>query len=302
MNRKEFLIQSALLTAGAFIPFKKWLPVQNGNFQLLRRNVGTFTERGGTIGWLASDEAMVIVDSQFPPFAKHCLNGLRQKTSHRLDLLLNTHHHGDHTSGNPVLKPKAKQSVAHKNVPVLMRQAAEEGETGLAVPAATFTDSWSKTAGDETIHAVYYGRAHTAGDSVIYFEKANVAHVGDLVFNRMNPFTDRPGGGSIHHWIEVLSAIEKNYPDDAIFIFGHGKPEYGITGSKDDIKVMKRYLSAMVEQVEKGIDSGKPKEEIVAMKTLPGFADFLYADFWTLQQNLEVVYKEITEQKWLPVN
>ncbi len=301
MDRKEFLLKSSILAAGAFIPFKKWMPVKKGNFQLLRRNVGIFTEQGGTIGWLASDDAMVIVDSQFPPFAKLCLDGLNQRTSHALDLLINTHHHADHTAGNSVLKPKAEQSVAHKNVPILMKQAAEEGETELAVPAATFTDRWSMKAGDEMIHTNYYGRAHTAGDSVIYFEKANVAHVGDLVFNRINPYTDRPAGASIHHWIEVLSAIEENYPDDTIFIFGHGKSEYGVTGNKEDIAVMKSYLTAMVEHVESGIESGKTKKEIVTMKTLPGFPEFLYGDFWSLRQNLEVVYAEITEEKWLPV-
>lgn len=301
MNRKEFLIQTSLAAAGAFIPFKKWLPVQKGNFQLLRRNVGTFTGRGGTIGWLASDEAMVIVDSQFPSSAKNCLSGLQQKTSHGLNLLVNTHHHGDHTAGNPVLKPKAKKSLGHKNVPILMRQAAEEGETNLAVPEITYNNNWSMEAGDEIVHATHFGRAHTAGDSVIYFEKANVVHVGDLVFNRMNPYTDRPAGASIHHWIKVLSAIKKQYPDDTIFIFGHSKPEYGITGNKEDIGVMKSYLTAMVEHVENGIERGLTKKEIVTLKQLPGFENFLYADFWSLQQNLGVVYAEITKQKWLPV-
>ncbi len=301
MNRKEFIIQTSLLTAGAFMPFKKWLPVQQQNFKLLRRNVGTFTGRGGTIGWLAANDAMVIVDSQFPETAKHCLEGLYKKTSHGLGLLINTHHHGDHTSGNPVLKPEADVSIAHKNVPVLMRQAADGNEENLAVPATVFTDSWSTKTGDETVHTHYFGRAHTAGDSVTYFEKANIAHVGDLVFNRMNPYTDRPGGGSIHHWIKVLDDIINKYPADAIYIFGHSNPEYGITGSKEDVEVMKSYLAAMVEHVENGIANGLTKKEIVTLQTLPGFENFLYADFWSLQQNLEVVYIEITEQKWLPV-
>lgn len=301
MNRKQFIIQTSLAAAGTFIPFKKWPTFQPGTFQLLRRNVGTFTEQGGTIGWLAAADGFVIVDSQFPETAKRCLDGLYKKTSHSLDLLINTHHHGDHTGGNPVLKPVAEKSVAHKNVPILMKQAAEDSKANLAVPETTFTDSWKMQVGDEIVHTHYYGRGHTAGDCVIYFEKANVVHTGDLVFNRMNPYTDRPAGASIHHWIKALARVEEKYPNDALFIFGHGKPEYGITGKKEDVGVMKSYLEAMVEHVEMGIEHGKTKKEIIKLKTLPGFENFLYADFWSLQQNLEVIYAEITKQKWLPV-
>lgn len=303
MDRRQFLFQSSLLAAGALLPFRKRVIAQPGNFQKLRRNVGYFTEQGGTIGWLAAGDGFVVVDSQYPESAKHCLQGLQQRTSHSLDLLINTHHHADHTNGNPVFKPVAETMAAHENVPVLMKKAAEESDNTAepAYPTTTYQDSWSMDAGDETVHAHYFGRAHTGGDSIIYFEKANVVHMGDLIFNRMNPYTDRPAGASIHNWIKVLSQAEEKYPDDAIFIFGHGKPEAGVTGKKGDLGVMKNYFSAMIEHVEKGIEQDKSKEEIINLKELPGFEDFLYADFWTLSQNLDVVYQEITGKKWLEI-
>lgn len=303
MDRRQFLIQSSLATAGAMLPLKKLFAGKPGNFNTLRRNVGYFTERGGTIGWLASKDGLVVVDSQYPETARHCLDGLKEKTSHSMDLLLNTHHHGDHTAGNPVFKPVAKKSVAHKNVPVLMKKSAEQSgnDNSAGIPSDTYTDSWKMDIGDEIIHANYFGRAHTAGDSVIYFEKANVVHMGDLMFNRMNPYTDRPAGASIHNWIKVLSAVEEKYPDDAIFIFGHGKPEFGVTGKKEDLGVMKKYFSAMVEHVENGVEAGESKEEITDLAELPGFENFLYADFWSLSQNLNVVHEEVTGRKWLEI-
>lgn len=301
MKRRDFLIQTSFLATGAFIPFKKWLPQQEGKFQLIRRNVGTFTERGGTIGWLATDDALVMVDSQFVPSAEHCYTGLKKKNAHKLDLLLNTHHHGDHTSGNPFLEPKADKTVAHKNVPILMKWAAEDDKKKLGEPTTVFEKGWSKDVGDEIVHANYFGRGHTGGDSVIYFEKANIAHVGDLVFNRRNPYTDRPSGASIYSWVNVLDSILNKYPNDTILIFGHGIPKYGITGSKEDVKVMKSYLEGMVEHVENGIAKGLTKEEIVALKTMPGFQDFQYGTGWNLQSNLEVVYAEATGEKWLPI-
>lgn len=301
MNRKEFIIQTTLLTAGAIFPFQKKRLQSSRNFQLLRRHVGIYTNRGGTIGWLANKDAMIMVDSQYIPFAKDCLNGLQKKTSQSLNLLVNTHHHDDHTSGNPFIKPKANKTVAQKNVSILMQRFASKNETP-AVPETTFSKSWNINTGNETVHATYYGRAHTAGDAVIYFEKANVVHVGDLVFNRMNPFTDRPAGASIHHWIKVLDNILKEYPNDAIFIFGHGNPKYGITGNKKDLHTMKNYLSAMVEHVEKGIAHGKLKKAIVSLKKMPGFKNFVYGKSWTLKNNLEVIYAEVKKQKWLPVS
>ncbi len=303
MDRRQFLIHSSLVTAGTLLPFKKLFASKPANFSMLRRNVGYFTERGGTIGWLAAKDGLVVVDSQYPETAKNCLEGLHQKTSHAMDLLINTHHHGDHTNGNPVFEPVAGKMVAHENVPKLMKESAKESdnETEPAYPTTTYNDTWSMDVGDETVHAHYYGPAHTGGDSVVYFEKANVVHMGDLVFNRMNPYTDRPGGASIHNWIKVLRQVEEKYPDDAMFIFGHGKPEFGITGKKEDVGVMKNYFSAMVEHVEKGVEQDKSMKEIIDEKVLEGFENFLYADFWSLSQNLEVVYAEVTGPGGVPL-
>lgn len=297
MDRRQFLFRSSLLAAGAALPFKDLLAYSKGSFTSLRRNVGYFTERGGTIGWLASPDAMVVIDSQYPATAQKCLNGLRDRTDHPLDLLINTHHHSDHTSGNPTFKGVAEKMVSHENVPELMKQANEkaEGEANTAYPTTTYSDQWKMVVGDETVHAKYYGRGHTSGDSVIYFEKANVVHMGDLVFNRMNPYTDRPAGASMMNWIKILDTVADEYPADAMYIFGHGKPEYGVTGNKEDLGVMRDYLSAIIEYVQEGVEQGKSKEEITQIKVLDGFENFLYADFWTLPDNLGVAYEEVTE-------
>ncbi len=294
MDRHQFLIRSSLAAAGAAVPFHNLFANAGfaGTFTKLRRNVGYFTERGGTIGWMAADDGAVVIDSQFPETAKNCFRGLRERTGHPLNLLINTHHHGDHTSGNSVFKGKVEQIVAHQNVPKLMKKSSEDSEGEPAYPDTTFADSWKLDVGDETVHATHYGPAHTSGDAVIYFEKANIVHMGDLIFNRMNPYTDRPAGASIHNWINVLKSVTNEYPPDAIYIFGHGNPEFGVTGKNKDVLVMHDYLNALVEHVEKGIEAGHPKEKIIDKQKLEAFPEFQYADWWTLSQNLEVVYEE----------
>ncbi len=297
MDRRQFLFHSSMLAAGAALPFKSLFANNQGRFKTLRRNVGYFTERGGTIGWLASPDAMAVIDSQYPKTAKNCLNGLRDKTDQPLNLLINTHHHGDHTGGNPIFKGVAEKMIAHDNVPKLMQKANKEseGEGNTAFPDTTYSESWEMDLGDETIHAKYYGPGHTSGDSVVYFEQANVVHMGDLVFNRMNPYTDRPSGASMRSWIKILSAVADEYPSDAIYIFGHAKPEYGVTGNKDDLGVMENYLSAVLNYAQKGIEQGLSKQEITNKETLEEFDHFLYADFWTLSDNLGVAYEELTQ-------
>lgn len=297
MNRRQFLFRSSLLAAGAAFPFKSLFAHNQGRFTTLRRNVGYFTERGGTIGWLASPNAMAVIDSQYPKTAENCLNGLRDKTDQPLNLLINTHHHGDHTGGNATFKGVAEKMVAHNNVPKLMEKANNEGEGegNTAYPETTYSKRWKMDLGEEIIHAKYFGRGHTSGDSVVYFEKANVVHMGDLVFNRMNPYTDRPSGASMQNWTKILSAVADEYPSDAVYIFGHGKPEYGVTGDKEDLGVMEDYLSAVLEHAQKGIEQGLSKDEITNKKSLEAFDHFLYADFWTLSDNLGVAYEELTQ-------
>jgi glyoxylase-like metal-dependent hydrolase (beta-lactamase superfamily II) len=87
-------------------------------FKEIRRNVGFWTARGGTIGWLVNPTGVITVDSQFPDTAALCLEQLL-KASGKAEIasLINTHHHGDHTGGNGVFRPKTKQIIGHANVP-----------------------------------------------------------------------------------------------------------------------------------------------------------------------------------------
>lgn len=299
MDRRQFLLSTTMAAAGTMLPLQQLFARKFGEFTPIRRNVGYFTASGGTIGWLTSTGGFVVVDSQYPDSARECLEGLSDKTRSRLNALVNTHYHGDHTGGNAVFEETAQQIVAHKNVPGLMEKAFEESEDAESEPAypdTTFDKTWQIQVGDETVHAKHYGPAHTGGDAVIYFEKANIVHMGDLVFNRMNPYTDRPSGASVHNWVTVLAMVEEEYPADARYIFGHGSPEFGVTGLKEDVAVMRRYLSSLVNHVQEGIEAGRSREEIVNLDSMPGFDNFLYADFWTLSQNLDVVYEEAMEQ------
>ena len=264
-------------------------------FETLRRGVGTFRQRGGTIGWLINDGGLVVIDTQYPKSASACWTGLRDRTDHPLDLVINTHHHGDHVGGNSVFTKYTNQIVAHANVPDLMRSAAEDGAADeKTYPTETFEGTWSDTVGDETLTLRYRGPAHTGGDAIIVFENANIVHVGDLVFNRAYPFIDVAGGADSQQWIKSLEMIYNALDDDTIVIHGHANPEFGPTGRRDDLLVMRDFLSALNEYVTQQRQAGASLEEMKQKKVLEGFEAFNFDWALSLSDCIEAVYREQT--------
>lgn len=310
MNRRDFLLRSSLLVSagvlarpalfGADTPAPGQGPTGPlGAFRPLRRNVGIYTGRGGTIGWLANADAVLAVDTQYPDTAAECLAGLPGRSGRMLDAVINTHHHPDHTSGNGVFKPAAKTIIAQANVPALQLAAAQRNDNveKQVFADTTFTDVWRRELGDEIVTAQYHGAGHTKGDVIVTFERANVVHLGDLLFNRLYPVIDRVGGGSIRHWITLLEEVVKTYPADAIYVCGHGNSKFGVTTTQGDLLVFRDYLAALLARVEKEIAAGKSKDEIVALENLPGFEDFHQPLPNRLGGNLAVAYDELTEKQ-----
>lgn len=302
-TRREFLVSSSILIAGTTRGVRLFgqqpragqptPPQPVPTFTPLRRNVGIFTGAGGTIAWLVSPDGVIVVDAGMPPNAEACLQGINERSSKRqIDCLFNTHHHGDHTGGNGVFRPATKRIVAHAKVPELQKATARPGtEAGQVYADTTFTDRFQAAIGDEVVHAVYAGPAHTGGDGVVFFAQANIVHMGDLVFNRRQPVTDRPGGCSLGGWIQSLQRIADGHGADTLYIFGHAKPGFEVTGKKADLLYQRDFLSAVLDYVRAQIKAGKPREEIVkASPELKGFAEHGPV----IERVLTAAYEELT--------
>ena len=298
MNRKNFLKKAGLLSAGsAFSPVMlKWF-MQDGQFTHIRDNVGYFTASGGTIGWFVDDDALVVVDSQFPDSARTFLNGIDQYGGGPEKVLFNTHHHGDHVGGNARFFDRGFAIYAHFNVLRLQRRAAEaQGNVGSQVYADnTFSDLFVMDAGDEQVIAKHYGPAHTGGDAVIRFDNSNVVHMGDLVFNRVYPFIDTDGGASIRGWISLLEDVVDESENDTMFIFGHGNEAFGVTGGRSDLLVMRDFLSELLEHTQQGLQAGKSREEITDVQRFDDFPNHRSLnERLSLPANLNAAYHELT--------
>lgn len=300
MNRRNF-IQNAALTLGAFtlLPNGIWAKHSLENsykIKELRGGVSVFTEKGGTIAFLNTKKGMVVVDSQFPEQSQHLIDELKKQSTKPFKLLINTHHHGDHSSGNISFKGLVEHVVAHENSLTNQKNAAQKQKTEekQLYPDVTFNDTWKQKVGNERIKAHYFGAGHTNGDSIIHFENANVAHLGDLLFNRRYPFVDRNAGANINNWIKVMDKTLEVFDNETIFVFGHAFDPEKITGNKEDVKAFKDYLEKLLVFVGSEIKAGKSKEEVMKATAITGVTEWKGDG---IGRSLQAAYEELSDGK-----
>jgi cyclase len=266
-------------------------------FEELRRGVGMFIGQGGTIGYLVNADGAVAVDSQFMNTATICASGLKERAPKGIAMLLNTHHHGDHTGGNKAYG--VGKIVAHANCLTSHRAVTEEAKTAdqQAYATHTFTDTWTEKFGGETIALRYYGPGHTGGDAVIHFQQANVIHMGDLLFNRAHPNIDRAQGARVDNWIKILDTMNGNASADTIFIAGHGK-DNAVRNTRAEVTHFRNYLTAALEHARAGAKAGQSKEEVQKLAALKGFEDTVPLNTrLSMAFVLGICYDEVTAAK-----
>jgi cyclase len=298
MQRRTFIRNTAISAAGLGLLnnklFASILPDPAWKIKMLTDKIGVFTEKGGTILFLLTKKGTVVVDSQFTDTAVHLIDELKKKSEKPFRFLINTHHHGDHTSGNISFKGMVKNVIAHENSFTNQKTAAINSKTEARqlYPDWTFGDEgWHKKVGEEEIQAYYFGPGHTNGDSIIHFETSNIAHMGDLVFNRRYPFIDKTAGASIKNWIKILHKTDYTFDGNTQFVFGHSGTGYEITGNKADINAFKDYLEKLLEFGKNEIiRSGKSKEDFLKAKSIPGVTEWKGDG---IERSLSAVWEEL---------
>ena len=296
MHRRSFLQSSALSFGALTLAQQSWLTLlfqETWKITMLRNDVGIFTERGGTIAFLLSKNGIVVVDSQFPEQSQHLIDELKKRSDNPFKLLINTHHHGDHSAGNISFKGITEHVLAHENSKKNQETAAKNQKTEdkQLYPDQTYTNTWCQKFGKEEICLSWHGPAHTNGDSFVHFRHANIVHCGDLVFNRRHPNVDRPAGASMKGWMDVLEKGMNKFDKNTIYVFGHSGAGYEITGKADDLKKFQDYLGSVLKFVEAEIKAGKTKDEILKATTIPG------ADEWKgdgINRPLTAAYEELS--------
>ena len=258
--------------------------------------------RGGNVGFFVGPDAVLVVDSQFKDLAPGIVEQIKKVTDKPIKFLLNTHHHGDHVGGNEVFKQFA-MILAHDNVrkrmlaspqdilaeyPARLEKAKKDGNEQavkflteqiewakkvkveeIAAPVLTFDSEFRVYMGAETVQVWHLPPAHTDGDSVVYFEKANVLHMGDDFFNQVIPFIDVKGGGSAKGYLAALDKVIARVRTDVRIIPGHGEVT-DLAG----LKAFRQYIADLLESAQKAKAAGRSKEDYLKDVDLPQYAKY----------------------------
>lgn len=236
--------------------------------------IAMLTGRGGNLGVSFGPDGILLIDDQFADLSDKILAALAKLSSEPLRYLINTHWHGDHTGGNENMAATGAVIVAHDNVRARMSQeqfnAVFNRKTAASPEAAlpVITFSWDTTVhmNGQAIHAVHVETAHTDGDSIIYFEPANVVHAGDTYFNGFYPFVDFSSGGDPEGMLAAIDSILSRIDDETKIIPGHGP-----LSNRKELAVYRKMFGTVVDRIAASIAEGKTVDEVSAMKPTAEF-------------------------------
>jgi cyclase len=256
---------------------------------------------GGNIGASVGEDGIVVVDDQYAPLADKIQAALKSITDKPVRFIINTHYHEDHTGGNEFFQKQAP-IIAQDNVRKRLEEGGQAGNGGSlhfeakaqpkdALPIITFDHDVTVHLNGEDIRALHFPAGHTDGDSVIYFPKSNVVHMGDDFVTYGFPFIDVDGGGSIDGMISGVEGAIAKLPPDVKIIPGHG----GVSNLDDVhayVNMLKETRAAVQDALNKKMTLAEMKEKKILDPWKKYSGDFVSEDVF-----LETVYNSLTGQK-----
>jgi len=293
---------------GALMCFSYLIGAQDRDFSKVQMkvskvsgNVYMLEGAGGNIGVSVGDDGIVVVDDQFAPLADKIRAALQGITDKPIRFIINTHYHSDHTGGNALFQKDAP-ILAHDNVRKRLEEGSSPGNYGAvgfalkpspkeALPILTFDHDVTVHLNGEDIRALHFPSGHTDGDSVVFFPKSNVVHMGDDFITYGFPFIDLRGGGSVAGMIKALQETISKLPADVKIIPGHG-----VISNLDDVRRYIAMLKDTRDVVEKGIKRGKTVDQLKQENVLAPWQKWS-GDFITTEQWLITLYNDLTGKK-----
>jgi len=264
-------------------------------------NVYMLAGAGGNIGASVGEDGIVIVDDQYAPLADKIKAALKGITDKPVRFVINTHYHGDHTGGNAIFQQLAPV-IAQDNVRKRLETGGTAGNLGSvkmdskpspkeALPIITFDHDVTVHLNGEDIRALHFPSGHTDGDSVIFFPKSNVVHMGDDFVTYGFPFIDLSGGGSVEGMIAAVDDVIAKLPADVKIIPGHGP-----ISSMNDMRNYSLMLKETRAAVSKAIQAGKTLDQMKQEKILEPWKKWS-GEFITSDGFIETLYNDLSGKK-----
>ncbi|MBI2189011.1 MAG: MBL fold metallo-hydrolase [Acidobacteria bacterium] len=238
----------------------------------LKDNLYVMKGGGGNSSVFITQKGVIVVDTKNPGWGKPLLDAIRKVTDRPVMMIVNTHTHGDHVSGN-VEFPAEIDIVTHENTAANMKEMRPNSSAaptpnprnifkennGKGLATRTFRDMMTIGSGNERIELRYFGRAHTNGDAFVYFPVHRVLHVADVFPGKELPIMDANNGGTAVGYADTLSKVlsfsEKNAD---VLVNGHSNT----TTTNADLKDYIQFIRGYVSQVQSAKKAGRTVDDV----------------------------------------
>jgi glyoxylase-like metal-dependent hydrolase (beta-lactamase superfamily II) len=229
-------------------------------------NFYTLEGQGGTIGVLAGPDGVLMVDAQFAPLSDKIIAAIKQVSDGRIRWLVNTHVHPDHIGGNENIAKTGATIFARENLRARMVKPAPgaNGQPGtpapaMALPLVTYDSTIAFHVNGDDVQLIPVPVAHTDGDTLVYFQAANVIMTGDFYRSLGYPNIDRANGGTMNGMLAGFDLIAKTGRPDTRIVPGHGA-----IVDKAAVAAHKAMMLAVRDRVAALVRQNKSEQDVVA--------------------------------------
>jgi cyclase len=262
----------------------------------LADNFYTLEGQGGTIGILTGPDGIFMVDTQFAPLSQKIAAAIKRVSNEPIRFIVNTHVHPDHTGGNEnfakmgavlISRNELRDRLAHPN-------PGANGAPGTPAPAAalpmiTYEGQLTFHMDGEDVRLIPIPRAHTDGDTLVYFPKADVIMSGDFYRSVQYPNIDRNNGGSLNGLLDGLGRLIGLAGPNTKIVPGHG-PVVG----RAEVIAHRDMVLAIRDKVSQLISEGKTQDEILAAHPTADYDAKVPNSKETTQRFIAQLYAELT--------
>ena len=265
------IVLAVLLAFGALVAAKAQQPAANApkviDVEKVRDNLFVFrgANGGGNVAVFLTAGGVTVVDAKNPGWGKPILDKIKELTPKPVTMLINTHTHGDHVSGN-VEFPATVEVIAQANTKINMEKMPIFKEhNGMGLPKKTFTNTMTIGKGADRIDLYYFGRGHTNGDAFVVFRALRIAHAGDIFASKSVPLIDDANGGSMLHISETLMKAYNGINNVDTIINGHTPAQTKWA----DLKEYSEFNKDLVIWMQAELKAGKTPEDAAKEWKLP---------------------------------
>jgi cyclase len=259
-------------------------------------------------GFLVGEDGLLVIDATMvASMAVAFIDQIRRVSEKPFRHLINTHSHPDHTGGNrfftgaeiishricreemerqavpPTGAPRPNFMSSMPRTPAMQRMfdmVAKDTDRHIPLPTVTFEDSLSLRYGDADVQLLYYGPAHTFGDTLVYFPQSRVLFAGDVAFFYSMPLV----AGKVGGWLKVIERIKELDVD--LIVPGHGP-----VGGRQELDDEREYFDFVMEQSRRCFEQGLTPEQAAKEIDLGPYAELPEAERFVA--NVAVAYREL---------